>query len=169
MGEASVGRALAVAALAPIAEHEADLREREEEVAERRRQREEALAAAPALVPPAPPRPWIPSWHIPRHERQEVLLGWVVVGIPSLFGIAFVSMIVGMLLFGGGSAATGVLTLLGPAAVVAYLVGKTARAELRKREQAEESKEAYDRELREFEARQIERAAIEKEFEEVAP
>ncbi len=164
MGDRSLGHAVAVAAMAPVAEREGDRREREEGVAERRRLREEALAAAPALARPAPPRPWIPSWHIPSGERQEVLLGWVIVGIPSLFGIAFVSLIVGLVFFGEGAATT-VLTLLVPALVVGYLVGKTARTELRNREQAEESKEAYERELREFEARQVERAAIEKEFE----
>lgn len=166
MAEESLGRAVAVAALAPIAGRLADQDEREERAAELQRQFEEALAAVPALERPAPPNTWVGEPWPP--SRVALAVVWVLGKaflwcIPLVLGGALVVAI----FFGGSEAMTLLFQILGigaAIAIAAYEPAKVLREEAERRRRVAEGKEAYARAARAFDDREAERAAVRARF-----
>jgi hypothetical protein len=82
MAEVSVGRAVAVASLVPLARQLADERERREAETERRRELNAALAGAPPIEPPAA---FAPARDRSLHERTAAMVAWTVVLFVPVF------------------------------------------------------------------------------------
>lgn len=156
-GETSLGRAVAVTALAPIAGRLAEEREREERKEGRRRRLEEELAMLPALDLPEPPGAWTPWWRT--SELGEVLLGIAIVGIP----VVAVAIGVFALLFGPTAVAIVLGVLCGSAIVLARTV-KATLDDLRRGRQVAEVRDGHAHAVKAFEDREAERAGIQARF-----
>lgn len=156
-GETSLGRAVAVTALTPIAAKLAEEREREEREEGCRRRLEEELAMLPPLDLPDPPGTWTPWWRT--SELGEVLLGIVIVGIP----VIAVAIGVFALLFGTTAVAIVLGVLCGSAIVLARTVKETLD-DLRRGRQVAEARDGHARAVKAFEDREAERAAIQARY-----
>ena len=162
MSEASLGRAVALNALAPIAERLADLREREEAEEGRRRQLEEELRKLPEL--PRPERPLQPA---PAGFSFDILVGVAFWG--EVVSLAFVGpFLLGPLVFGKKFTESGypwLLLLVAPIAI-AVLAGCWPMIEgssVRARNRLE--MEAYEKAIREAEQRKLQRAKVQAKYE----
>lgn len=165
--EVSLGRASALAALAPVAGRMADEHERVEKRAERRRGLEAELAELPALERPTSPTFTTPWW---KHEFREVMLGLVVIGIPGAAMITAVVALIFEFLFGSSAIVSVVGIAFGILCGAGVVLGRTIKAtvdDLDKGRRAAEAYRTYLRAVEEFDRREAERLAIRKNLEEV--
>lgn len=164
--ETSLGRAVAVAVLAPIADRLAQESVREAAKEEERRQLEEELAALPSLERPAAPGVWIPWWSS-RRELKEVLLGLLIVGVPAVaFGGAAVGLIFSLVF---GSEVVGlVFSILGGLALIFAWVKREVLDELKKGRELDEARDRYARQVKEFDAREAQISRLRSKLEEIA-
>jgi hypothetical protein len=167
-GEASVGRAVALFSLAPVARRIADERERAAQRAAEGMRIEGELASLPSL--PRPEMPGLPSpWWTRGREFREVVLGIVIVGIPAGVLIAAFIMLGTQLLFGEGSIGGYFGIVLGILAGGAAAFGRTisdSRDELRAEREAIAARAEYPRRAQEFDDREAARRALERRLEE---
>ncbi|MGA8744950.1 MAG: hypothetical protein WB507_03695 [Solirubrobacterales bacterium] len=163
MADASLGRSVALAALAPIAERLADEREREEAKAERRRRLENELEALPSLERTTPPGHWSPWW---RTELQEVLLGLLIIGVPALiFGPGLVALVFNLI---SGSEVVGwIMWVICAFALIYWWVKKEILDVIQRGKEVAEASEAYSRAVKAYDAREAERVAIRAKIEEL--
>lgn len=165
MTQKSLGRAVAVAALAPIADRLADEREREDAKIERRRRLESELDALRSLEQPTPPGYWSPWW-VSSKLRQEILLGLVIVGIPALVFGSGLAMLLSILI--SGSEVVGIVmgVICGFALIYWWVKNEVLDVIQRGREVAE-AREAYSQTVKAYDVRGAERIAIRAEIEEL--
>jgi len=167
MSQESLGRAVAVTALAPIAERLAERHEQTERDETRRRGLEDELTALPPLERPKLPRalrppvggtPW---WRTNSKERGERLLGHVIVGVIVVVVVAEVFAIV----FGSSAFVIGLLCGLAVdlAIVVADVLG-----EIRDGKRVAEAQADYAAAVKEVDDREKERIAIQAKSEEIS-
>ena len=165
MTKASLGRAVALAALAPIAVRLADEHEREKKEIDWQRQFEHALAGAPALERPAPPNTWVGELWDP--GRVVRVVAWVL-GKAFLWSIllANVGMLVSLILFGSEAMVTvGAFLGIGASlAIAAHEPVKELLDEAERRRCVAEEKDTYTRAAKAFDDREAERAAIRMKF-----
>ncbi len=162
MAEVSLGHAVAVAALAPVAERLADERAREEAEAERRHRLEDELEALPSLERPTPPEPWSPWW-VSSRLRQEILRGLLLNRIPMLVVYTGLAILAFMLIFGSEIAGIVLGVLCGVALVFAWVKREILDVLQHGRGMAK-AREGYSRAVKAYDAREAERAAIEAKF-----
>jgi hypothetical protein len=168
--ETTLGRAVAVVALAPVAGKLADEAERKVKRAERRRQLEEELAALPALERPLIPGTPTPWWSRGR-EFREVTLGLIVVGVPLTLFVAGVGGTLFAIVFGSNSIAVYVGAFLGLLCGGWFGFGgaiEDTRKDLRRIKEAADWRERYPQAVAKFEDREAERSAIEAKLEETS-
>ena len=165
--EKSLGRAIALTALAPIAERLAKQHEQAERDEARRQGLEDELSALPPLERPKLPRalrppvggtPW---WRTNSKERGERLLGYLVVGVIVAVVVAEAFAIV----FGSSAFVIGLLCGLAVdlAIVVADVLG-----EIRDGKRVAEAQADYAAAVKEVDEREKERTAIKAKIEEIS-
>jgi hypothetical protein len=162
MGEESLGRAVAVAALAPVAERLADEQERKQREEDQQRQLEEALLTIPELS-----RPMRPEEPASAEFSSDIFVAMVFWG--EVVSLAFVGpFLLGPLVFGKKFSESGypwLLLLIAPG-VIAALAGfwPIIKANpVRGRYRTE--MEAYEKATREADRRRLQRAEVQRKYE----
>lgn len=162
MADEPLGRAVAVTALAPIAEQLAEEQERKESDEARRRQLDDELTALPPLERPTPPKAWVGEVWDPKRIVGAVV--WTL-GVASLWSALFVTAgtIVVAIFFNGTQVIQTLVEVLGIGAVIviaAWEPAKMVGARTARRQRAADEKVTYERAVKAFDARETERSTI---------
>jgi hypothetical protein len=165
----SLGRAVALTALAPLAGQLAKEHERREKDEARRRQLEDELAALPSMERPTPPRPWAGEPWGPRRIVGETIGVLIVTFFLSMIFVICGAIIVAIL--GGSDVLLSVIEIVGicMAAAIAVLAPiREIRKERAHRHRSDNEKTAYDRTLEAFDTREADRNAVRAKLEKIS-